>query len=150
MIRNSEMSYEEFAKPLWLEPRRSLRLLLIVAGSHSLGLGVAVGGPWPLTARLLLATGVLLSAAWVGHRYLGAARLSAAVWRSDGNWRVCHRGVWLSAGSVSPVHASPAWVILRFRLPGVGRRRLVIARDAVPAEAFRRLRVGLRTGGFVA
>ncbi|MGK0674067.1 MAG: protein YgfX [Halothiobacillaceae bacterium] len=128
---------------LLLRPRRSPMLLAAILLIH--GLGVLALGLSSLSTPVVLG----LVFALVG----GAVLAFSAVWPvrelqwGDGvTWRLV-----LANGQVRrallDVHASrslPWWVTLVFRLEDGARLHVMLPRDALPAEDFRRLRVRLR------
>lgn len=96
------------------------------------------------TAALLLSS---LGYHWFRHaRLQGRALIVRAVWQTQGDWRVFQ-----NAGD-EPVKAElladsfvhPLLIILNFRLPGPGgRQSLLVCRDSIDADSFRRLRARL-------
>lgn len=132
--------------PLRLEPSR--RLLGLLAALHLLagGCAVANGLPWWVKPPLLSA--VALSYRAVRRDYGVMPRVREIVLDGEGTVVVSGRagpvGGTLAGGCVVT-----AWiVILRLRTLDGRLLAIPIVRDAVDAEAFRRLRVGLRCGNW--
>ncbi|MFQ5487731.1 MAG: protein YgfX [Gammaproteobacteria bacterium] len=135
------------AAPLRIEPRFSLRLALLLVLSH--GGAVAVLWPlaWPWWLHLSAALGVASSflANWRRHvlRH-GRRAVRAAVWLSDGRWRLETSGGVLEDVALAPgCYAHPALVVLHFSGEGRGYG-LVLFADGLAPGVHRRLRIRLR------
>ena len=123
------------------EPSRALAAFL--SGVHALSFAAAWLNPLPLSLRLALALGVLGSGglAWRGWR---KPALAAFKQQSDGGWLLhAAAGAPLEASLLGSSLACAWFVLLHFR---AGRRRfnVLVCRDSLPPEAFRRLRVALK------
>lgn len=129
----------------WRASRLLLALYLAVLALAVVTLLVLPVPPWLRTSGLLLC---LLHAGWVIPSRILLAR--------DASWRGLRQdqqgwSLWNRRGGWQPVQlrpdslALPSMVILRFRAPGQWfARGLCVARDAMPPEQHRRLRVRLK------
>lgn len=129
----------------WQPSRRLLVAYLLV-------LGLALLAPWlaamPGWLKIVASLLCLVHAAWVLPRQilLSSPRAFRGLRRDAQGWQL-----WSEAGGWCPVQlrpdslALPLLVVLRFRLPGTRfTRGLCIARDALPREQHRRLRLRLK------
>lgn len=129
---------------LRIDPVRSRGLGALVTSMHGLGLLSVLLSDLANWAAAGLAALIIGSLIWSHWRSIPAKRpVQAAVLDGYGEW-------WLECGAepksavLRPDTYMSRWlVILRFRDAGGCRRDLVVARDAVPSEVFRRLRVVL-------
>lgn len=129
----------------WQASRLLLVLYLAVLALAVITLLMVPVPQWLQTLGLLLC---LLQAAWVIP--------SRILLSADSSWRGLRRdqlgwSLWSRRGGWQPVQlrpdslALPLMVVLRFRLPGQWfARGLCIARDSMPPEQHRRLRVRLK------
>lgn len=138
MTRRPLKSFTAFDAPLALEtrPSRTLRAGLVALHAAA-GIGLMLVPPawgWGGNAVLVASLG------WEWRRSVRRHRLT---WRRDGCWD-CGEAAPLSLGSST--FLSPWLVILSLH---DGRRscRWALARDALPAEQWRRLRARLRVQG---
>lgn len=128
---------------LSLKPSRALSAFLLTV--HSLSLLAAVSNPLPLWFRLILVCAVLLSLAsslQAKPKFIGLKS------QPDGGWIL--RGADSSETEASLLGASivnPWFVILRFQTENRSHA-LLICRDSLDSEGFRRLRVALNIVGF--
>jgi len=131
---------DAFDKPLRLELAVSHYLAVLIVATHLLGLMAAVFGPWNAPIGALLGMCVLVSGVGVAWWHLLDGRITMAVWLPDGRWRVFGAGCWRDARLGPGVRWSTLWVVLPLQLPGKNRRTLILGRDAIDPDAFRRLR----------
>ena len=131
---------DAFDRPLRIELAVSRYLAVLIVATHLLGLLAAVSGPWSAWIRAVLVLAVLVSAAAGAWRHLLAGRITVAVWLPDGAWRVFDWGGWRDARLGSGARWSTLWVVLPLELSGTRARTLILGRDAVDPDAFRRLR----------
>lgn len=131
---------DAFDRPLRIEAAISRYLATLIVATHLLGLLAAVFGPWAAWMCAVLVLVVLASATVGVWRHLLAGRITVAVWLPDGAWRVFGGGEWRNARLVPGARWSTLWVVLPMELSGRKRRTLILGRDAVDPDAFRRLR----------
>jgi len=136
------MSSPAFAAPLVIESRPS-RLLraLVIAGYAVAALGlIALGGPWAYAGPI-----AALAGAWRDWGRIAAR--PALTWHPDGHWLVTRRDGAEEMCRLDATTTVMPWVIVLVLRAGRSRRRFVVARDAVPRETWRRLRVRLQVQG---
>lgn len=144
------MSQHHQHPPLWIQPRWSWRLTLVVGITHGLALVVMLMIPigfyrWPLLALLGLSAShavmvqVLRRTPW---------SIQTALWQEDGSWVLALRSGEQIAAQLSPAtFFSVRLIVLNFRLGRWRRAALPLFSDALDAEQLRRLRARLRISG---
>ena len=129
--------------PIVIGLRRSRFIDCVLAGLTGVALLVVAGVPWQREISLALGAAVLLLALHAAHRLAPALDIL----RIDADGKVSGRPVGHDAFltfTLLPGATVHPWLTV-LRLAGEGREyRLLIAPDAAPPEAFRRLRVWLR------
>lgn len=128
---------------LILRPRRSPVLTMGILVIHVLGVLALWLSSLPALAALGVSLTLLASAmlAWNGMQ-----QVKELQWGAGETWRLVLAGG-KPRRALLDVHASrslPWWVTLAFRLEGGGRLSVMLPRDSLPADDFRRLRVRLR------
>lgn len=135
------MAFKQHTYPLRIAPVTSKYLMVIIACVYCLSLCSVAWSPLPWVFNLSITVALLLSFACSLKRYRRSVLL---VWETPGDWRV---SVDNKPGEVARLLGSSIvnryfiWLHLRSE-----RNRfiaLVLARDALPADVFRRLRVRL-------
>ncbi len=127
--------------PARLEPRPSRCLAAALTALHALA-AVAVGLaglPWGL--RGLLWGGLLVHLAWQLRRTRRPPVLLPA---ADRPWRLQAADGRQWSATLARARVWPLAVLLELRLETGATRHLLLCRDALPAEAHRRLRVALQ------
>lgn len=129
----------------WQPSRRLLACYGLIQGLALLSLWLV---DIPLWARLLGLAFCLAHAAWVlpRHLLLNHAQAYSALRHGPEGWQVGSVAAGWQAIELYPDSlALPPLIVLRFRLAGQRRvRALCIARDSLPQEQHRRLRVRLK------
>jgi len=129
----------------WQPSRRLLALYALIQGLALLSLGLV---EIPLWARVLGLAFCLGHAGWVvpRHLLLSAAQAYNALRHGPDGWQVGSAAAGWQAIELRPDSlALPPIIVLRFRLAGQRRvRALCIARDSLPRDQHRRLRVRLK------
>ncbi|WP_148665414.1 protein YgfX [Sulfurifustis variabilis] len=141
-----------------MSARFGASLTIVLGPSHRLAglLGIAYGGaiaialllpvPWLVRGAIALVLAFGLYLALRTHAYRSTAgTVNALEFGADGTCSVRFSG----AGQWTECELEHSWVhprlaLLSLRVAGARRARVAIAADAIPAEAFRRLRVRLR------
>ncbi|MGG2397705.1 protein YgfX [Pseudomonas sp. SH1-B] len=129
----------------WRPSRWLLRLYLSI-------LALAVLAPWladlSFWAQLLVSMLALLHACWVlpRHVLLSSQKALVGLRRDAFGWHLrSAAGDWQAVQLRPDSMALPLMVVLRYRMPGQRfSRGLCIARDALPTEQHRRLRLRLK------
>jgi hypothetical protein len=141
------MSYHGFGATLRIESGASPRLFAGLFGGHLLMMVATVGAALPAGLAAVLLFSLCLSLSWNLGRWvfgLGASAVRAVSLDGMGRW-------WIECGDQPAVTVPPPRLVLvsragfclRFRHPLGGARWSLMAADAIPAKAFRRLRVRL-------
>ncbi len=112
-------------------------------GFHGLSLLAVWLGPLAAWLRLLLAAGVLVSLWLILKSRAGYAGVSQ---KPDGSWRLHTReGIEIEVRLLGSSMANPWFVLLHLRADSSNRLHTVlICRDSLEPDLFRRLRVALR------
>lgn len=135
------------AQSLYLTPRRSARLAAFILGAHAAALVAALanGLPWGARAGLLALVLLSLWRSFKEHLLDLPAMDLALSYTEGGGWIISSRKlgevpVVLLPGSVTTRQLA----VLRFRARDGRRHHLILFRDALDEESYRRLRVLLR------
>jgi hypothetical protein len=129
-----------------LGPSRQLAWLLGIAYGGAIAIALLLPVAWPVRGAIALGLAVGLYFGLKTHAYRGSARaVDGLEFGADGTCAVRFSG----AGQWTECEVEHSWVhprlaLLVLRVAGARRARVAIAADALPAEAFRRLRVRLR------
>ncbi len=141
------MSSRRSATPLRIELRPSRQLATVLVAAHAGGLAVTLPLSWPWWGTSLLGMALAASLAWnlSRHALLSHPRAVWAItWRGEGDFELSRRDGTRTAARLAPdTYVHPRLVILCFRRGRWGRSPVVLCRDAVDQESFRRLRVRL-------
>ncbi|MGE0080618.1 MAG: protein YgfX [Thiohalomonadaceae bacterium] len=101
--------------------------------------------PLPPLLRAVLLAAVMASLFHAWRMHLGARRITAAMWRPEGDWHLTSADGMSGEATLAPeCYVSPYAVVLRFQGTAGRVRTLVILADALDADTLRRLRVRLR------
>lgn len=124
---------------------RSLRAALLLAHLGAAAAVLLVDGPWWVATGL--ATFVAISAAANLARHFGSVRVHELVLRTDGSF-VLQSAAGQESAELRYVSLAEPWLTV-FGVRSVSGRRhdIVLLRDNVEQEPFRRLRVRLRQSG---
>ncbi len=137
----------ESAAPLRIEPRFSPRLAALLLSSHGGAAAVLwpLGWPWWLHLCAVLGVAASLVVNWRRHVLRrGHRALQAAIWLSDGLWRLETAAGVLEGVELAPgCYVHPALVVLNFSGKGQGYG-LVLFADGLAPGVHRRLRIRLR------
>jgi len=131
------------ASILLFRPRRSRALMMAMAVMH--GLGVLALGLSALPVSVVLGVSLALAASAM-LAWNGMLPVKELQWGSGETWHLVlangqpHRALL----DVQASRSLPWWVTLAFRLEDGRRLHVMLPRDALPADDFRRLRVRLR------
>ncbi len=137
---------------LYLDLKPSARVLVVFAAVHGLGLLGLIANPIfhnALGAYLALALLVSLVVVASEHALLLAPQSIIRLVLSNGRFRiVCAGGEQKNVQLIEPIIIWTGLVVMIFREHGrwVRRRYVVLMRDSVDADSFRRTRVMLRYG----
>ena len=134
---------------LSIELRPSWALLVYLLVLMILASLAILNFPLTLLLRLLLcvlAALMLLRQCAPQLGLAGQLRIERLRWTSDGRWLLEQGGEWRPA-TLTYAYARTGLLVLRFRLPGCGRRDLFLPWDSLDAQAARRLKLRLRTSG---
>lgn len=149
MIRMKDKSSAPFASTLRLEPNPSrylARALMLVYGSSAMFLVLFSGSLLVAVAVLCLLCLALLAGYPARTRVRRVIR--KAVWHADGTWHVEGADGARSFARLLPsTFFHSLLVVLHFRVEGGGRRYMVLCRDSLGPEQFRRLRARMRVDG---
>ena len=131
----------------YLSPKPSRALATFLLGVHALSFLAAWLNPLPVWLRSLIALGVLLSL-WLNVRRSRAeTEIIGLRIKPDVAWDLHTReGPIIEASLLGSSLVNPWFVLLHFRAEKK-RYSLLICRDSLNAEEFRRLRVTLRVVG---
>lgn len=132
------------AVSLRLEPGSSITLTTTLALAHGTAAAAIVCTPWPYWAQAICLLAVLSGAVLGTRIFLRENGVKALCMLKDASWRLTLRdgGEW--HGTLNGESLVSPWLCL-FVLDGTaGRRRVLILRDSLDRNGFRRLRVGLR------
>lgn len=135
------MSSRASATPLVvdLRPSGALRGLVVLVHAGAWAALVPLGWTWALAGAALLG-----AAAVVEWRALGTG--GRLLWHADGCWTLAGDGAG-PAWRLACVTFLGPWLVVLVLRDGRRVRRLALARDAVAAPQWRRLRVRLRLEG---
>ncbi|MCB1736599.1 MAG: hypothetical protein KDI42_00585 [Gammaproteobacteria bacterium] len=137
--------------PLRLHFGVSVRLAGVLLLTHLLALTMVWFSTFPLPGQVAFSVLIAISAWWNHRRHVlhqGPGAVRALYWDADGSWRLLD-----SNGNEHPVLRrgeflrTPWLVLLNFRAVSKARFAVLIPRDALPADDFRRLRLRLRVAG---
>ncbi len=132
-----------YASQLLIRLRPSLiyrRLLVIISLLSLLAIFlVDIRLEFQLVLVLLLAC--LLNLAWANNRSLGLHT------NAQGEWQLHIKQQKIQAQLLADSVVTPLFAILQFKLQGAGRSSVVIFRDSLRHDDFRRLRVRLKVEG---
>ncbi|SFC99547.1 hypothetical protein SAMN05660831_00374 [Thiohalospira halophila DSM 15071] len=144
------MSSPGYAPPLVLEIGPSRRLALALAGLYGLAIAALTALTLLPLVRVAIAVGLILSLRREWRLHAGRSHpqaITALAWTVDGLRVRTRTGRWWTAVQEPGGLVTPALVVLPLRLPearrGYRHRGLVLAADATPAPAHRRLRLRL-------
>jgi hypothetical protein len=137
---------EESARCPFLAPEPSRALAAFLAGLHTLAFLAAFLNPLSAEIQLAIAAAVLLSA-WLNLKSWRNPTIIALRQSPDGGWLIypaddIETEVLLLGSSM----ANPWFVLMHLRAEK-RRLNLLLCRDSLPADGFRRLRVALQVGG---
>jgi len=134
------------APPLHLiiEPSRSLRLAIFAV--HGLAGCAALANPLPLWAKAALLAAVTASLYRTYREYVADPAFTGLTHIADGQWEAVGRAGATTATLAGSTLVTP-WIVILHLDAEAGRLAIPICRDATDPEAFRRLRVRLRTAG---
>lgn len=137
------MNMHNQAPILLLRPRRSPALASGILVMHGLGvLALWLSAlPWPAALGLSLILVASARLAWYEMQ-----RVRELQWGAGATWRI-HLADGQVRRALLMVPASrslPWWVMLAFQLEGGGRLSVMLPRDSLSADDFRRLRARLR------
>lgn len=143
------MSSKKYAAPLILERRRSRLQAAVVIVVHGLALALLPTLTLPVWVTAPLAVAVLLSLTIIlrEHVLLNSKRsICRLVWDADEHWTIYFtHGVSVPARLLPGSFVHHSLVVLIFALETKRRRHaLVLTRDSLDADTFRRLRVRLK------
>ncbi len=145
------MSSQRSAAPLRIRPRPSRRLAILLSLAHGGGLLIVPLLPWPWWGLLTMASMLIFSLASCLARHvllLHPRAVTGIDWTGEGRWLLTLRnGEQITARLAQDSYLHPQLVILSFHRGRWRRQSVVLCRDAVDQESFRRLRV--RLGGMV-
>jgi hypothetical protein len=120
--------------------------VVFLSGLHALALLAAFLNPFPTEIQLVIAAAVSLSA-WLNLRSWRNPTIIALRQTPDGGWLIYSADeVESEALLLGSSMANPWFVLLHLRAEK-HRLNLLVCRDSLPAEGFRRLRVALQVGG---
>jgi len=142
-------SSEPFASTLRIEPEpsRLLRRVLVLVYCLSGLFLVVFSAGWLVTAASLSLLGL---AAFTGYRgrVAGDRVFRSAVWHADGAWQVVTpAGARRQARLLPSTFIHSLVVVLHFQLEDGGKGYLVLCRDSLAPDLFRRLRARMRVAG---
>jgi len=128
----------------YLAPKLSRALALALLGIHVLAFLAAWLNPLPVWLRLLLSLSVLLSL-WLSYR--SKPQIIGIRLQPEGYWLLdSANNTELEASLLGSSIVNPWFVLLHFQAE-TRRYSLLICRDSLDVEAFRRLRVALKVTG---
>lgn len=134
--------------PLRLELGRSYRLAAVLSLVHVLALWMVWVSMFPVVGQWAFSLLIGLSMLSVLRRHVarvGTGAIRQLFWDADGIWRLVDTGGHEHMVERQGEFLRTPWlVILNFRQESGGRFAAVVPRDAVDAQAFRRLRMRLR------
>ncbi len=136
-----------YATPLVLEPGTSKHLQYLLYLTHLGPLPLLMPLQLPWWIKLLCGLGLVISLIRLHSVYLAqssARRLRRLEWQQGDQWVLGYADTFAAATLIGDVDVRRYWVLLRFRLDAGGTRSMLLMRDAVDTESFRRLRVRLR------
>jgi len=126
------------------KPSRALAALLLLA--HALSLLAAWLNPLSIWLRLALSAGVL-AGGWLALRNWRRPGVAGLRQKPDGHWTLRDgAGADIEASLLGSSLANPWFALLHFRAES-RRFDVLVCRDSLPEEAFRRLRVALEITG---
>ena len=144
------MSSPGYASPLVLEIGPSRRFGVALAGLYGTALATLAALTLPAPVQVATGVGLLLSLRREWRLHAGRSHpqaITALAWTVDGLRVRTRTGLWWTAVQEPGGLVTPALVVLPLRLPearrGYRHRGLVLAADATPAPAHRRLRMRL-------
>lgn len=135
------------APSLPIEPGFSATLYAILIAIHATALVAASISPWFLWAKLVCMAAIVASAYLNISPASRHGEINSLHMMTDGSWRLLLRDkrecrCELAAESL----VTPGFALLVFSCPD-GRRRMLIFRDSLDGESYRKLRVVLRVHG---
>jgi hypothetical protein len=130
------------AAPLHLVLEPSPRLRAALAAVHGLAALAALLNPLPLWLRLGLVAAVAASL----RRNLRAPAVRGLSLLPDGHWEIVGKKGVLTAAP-GPATLTTPWLAILDLRSATGRHAVLVPRDSVDPESFRRLRVHLRIHG---
>jgi len=143
------MSSKKYASPLQLELKPSRLLFSIVLALHTIALLMIY--LLPVNSLLKLFTALLVISTFMYFVYYQAFRKSAkaiikVIWDASDEWFLVTRsGEQMPANLVGDSFSHPRLAVLNFKIPEhFFQKRVVLLRDNVDENLFRRLRVRLK------
>ena len=137
------MSSKKSAPPLHLEPRISLQLSMLLLVLHGLALVAILALSLPVWAYLSLVMLVILNFySTFNHHVLGRSKRSvlSLVWGGEGEWSLTTAdGASHQAELLPGSYVHPMLVILNFILQGGSRRSVVLLKDSLDQNTYRKL-----------
>ena len=146
------MSSNRYATALRINLGFSRWLALLVVCSHGVALALIMLLPVPWWLRLGLVILVIISCRRQCRRHVlrcDPRTITALEWRADDSWWLtAHNGVVVNPSLEADSYIHPLLVILNFSCAG-GSLSVVLFRDSIDHEHFRRLRLRLGTARLV-
>lgn len=134
------------AHSILLDPGFSRTLYAYLVTIHVAALGAVLLCPWPFWIRCGGLAAVAAAAVLI-HHSLQEAEVGSLGMMTDGSWRLRLRGgVECKAELCGESLVTPAFCLLVFACAD-RRRRVLVVRDSLGQESYRRLRVALRVYG---
>ncbi len=141
------MSSQKYVIPLRINPGFSLRLAIFLMLVHLGGILMLLNLPWQWWQIVLMSSVTLISLIYsLGRHVLQTHQrsISEINWTSDGRWLLTTRsGNSFQARLSANSFLHPQLVVLNFIHGRWKRQSVVLFRDALDQESFRRLRVRL-------
>jgi len=141
------VSSQRYVIPLRFNPGFSLRLAVLLTLTHVGGIGLLIILPWQWWQIILMSSVLAIGLIYnIGRHVLliHQRSITEVNWTSDGRWLLTTR-----SGDSFPARLSensflhPQLVVLNFNRGRWKRQSVILFRDALDQESFRRLRVRL-------
>ncbi len=135
------MGLKQVAYPLRIAPSQSSYLWALIVGAHALAL-VAIAIQQIPASLQLLQVALLGLSYWQANKRLGQPIF--AIWNQNGSWQLTCNGKTYRHLALCKCGMMTTYIVwLKFRTAD-GARHLIVTRDMLDADTFRRLRVRLR------
>jgi hypothetical protein len=131
---------------LYLVPKPSRTLVWAVIAVHVLALIAAMANPLPLSARVLVASAVMVSSGLNVRRIVLQPSVSAILLRPGGDWHLILNDGKTVAAALQPTTVVTVWFTLLHLRTDAGLRTVLLCRDSLDPESYRLLRVALKVG----